>query len=265
MNPPTRWAVLALVVAAVAAGLYVWAPGLLETSPPPPKARNEPVPPKPDAKPAPQIQFPIPQAGQAPSLPTLEQSDSSMREAMASLFGRKDFEAFIHPQDILRRIVATIDNLPRGKLAPRLMPVRPAAGRFALAGGEESRVISAENSARYLPYVRMAESVDAAKLGAFYVRHYPLFQQAYKELGYPSGYFNDRLIEVIDHLLAAPDIEGPVKLVQRKVLYEFADPELESRSAGQKILIRIGAENARMVKAKLREIRSEVTRPVPKG
>lgn len=262
MKHPVRWSAFAIVVAAVAAALYFWQPGGNKT--PPPAARVE-APPGPAGKAAPQIQFPVPQAGVAPSLPTLEQSDSSMREWLASLVGRKAFEAFFHPQDILRRIVATIDNLPREKLAPRLMPVRPAAGRFALAGGEDGRVISAENSARYLPYVHLAEAVDAGKLGAFYIRHYPLFQQAYKELGYPSGYFNDRLIEVIDHLLAAPDIKGPLKLVQRKVLYEFADPALESRSAGQKILLRIGAENAARVKAKLREIRREVTGQVPKG
>jgi hypothetical protein len=262
MKDPVRWSGFAIIVAAVAAGVYFWQQGGKEM--PPPVARVE-APPGPAAKPAPQIRFPIPQAGEAPSLPALEQSDSSMRESLASLFGRKGFEAFFHPNDILRRIVATIDNLPREKLAPRLMPVRPAAGRFALAGGEESRVISAENSARYLPYVRLVDEVDARKLGAFYIRHYPLFQQAYKELGYPSGYFNDRLIEVIDHLLTAPDIEGPIKLVQRKVLYEFADPELESRSAGQKILIRIGAENAARVKAKLREIRREVTGQIPKS
>jgi hypothetical protein len=44
--------------------------------------------------------------------------------------------------------------------------------------------------------------------------------------------FNDRLIEIMDHLLAAPEIEGPIELVQPKVLYRFADPELEKRSWG---------------------------------
>jgi hypothetical protein len=56
----------------------------------------------------------------------------------------------------------------------------------------------------------------------------------------------------------APEITGPVALAQPKVLYEFADPELESRSAGQKILMRMGAENAARVKTKLREIRREI-------
>ena len=107
--------------------------------------------------------------------------------------------------------------------------------------------------------MRLAEAVKTKQLVAVYVRFYPLFQQAFKDLGYPSGYFNDRLIEVIDDLLAAPDLQGPVKLVRPKVMYQFADPDLEARSAGQKILIRMGSENAARIKAKLKEIRRELT------
>jgi hypothetical protein len=101
--------------------------------------------------------------------------------------------------------------------------------------------------------------MDTGKLVALYVRLYPLFQQAYRDLGYPDRYFNDRLVEVIDHLLATPSVPGPIKLAQPHVLYEFADPALEARSAGQKILIRIGPDNAARVKAKLRELRRQVT------
>jgi hypothetical protein len=92
-------------------------------------------------------------------------------------------------------------------------------------------------------------------LAGFYVRLYPLFQQAYVELGYPNGYFNDRLIGVIDHLLAAPEPKAPVYLAQPRVVFEFADPQLESLSAGQKILVRMGADNEMRIKAKLRELR----------
>jgi hypothetical protein len=74
-------------------------------------------------------------------------------------------------------------------------------------------------------------------------------------LGYPDKYFNDRAIEVIDHLLATPEVEGPLNLVQPRVLYEFADPKLERLSAGQKILLRMGPDHRLKLKAKLREIR----------
>src|SRR5207245_2440812 len=105
------------------------------------------------------------------------------------------------------------------------------------------------------------QAVDVSRLTDFYQRYYPLFQEAYVELGYPNGYFNDRLIEVIDHLLTAPEPQDPPKLTQPKVLYEFADPELQHLSGGQKAMIRIGPANEEKVKAKLREIRAKVATP----
>ena len=264
MKDPNRWLAVAIVVCGLAAGFYFWLWGAKEAPPAPPVARPEAAP-KPEAKPAPQIQFPVPQASESPSLPALDQSDAVLRDMLASLAGQKNLEQLFNLQNLVRRIVATMDNLPREKVALRLMPVKPASGPFRVSGDAENRVISADNAARYRLYVALAESVDTSKLVAAYVRYFPLFQQAYRELGYPQGYFNDRLVQVIDHLLETPDIKGAVKLVQRKVLYEFADGELEARSAGQKILMRIGPENAARMKAKLRDLRRELIGQPPKA
>jgi hypothetical protein len=129
--------------------------------------------------------------------------------------------------------------------------------------GDES-VMSAAIFARFARHVQLLQAVDTQRAVAAYVKLYPLFQRAYQELGYPKGYFNDRLVAVIDNLLAAPQVRGPVALVQPKVNYEFADPALESLSAGQKILVRIGPDNAARVKAKLAELRRELEAQAPK-
>ena len=42
-------------------------------------------------------------------------------------------------------------------------------------------------------------------------------------------------------------VEGPIELQQPKVLYTFADPDLEALSSGQKIMVRIGLENEAIV------------------
>jgi len=131
-------------------------------------------------------------------------------------------------------------------------------------GEAEARTIGAFNAERYAAHLRLLESVDGRRAAALYVRFYPLLQQAYRELGYPQGHFNDRLVAVIDHLLDTPAIEGPIPLVQPKVLYEFADPALEARSAGQKLLLRMGPANAARVKSRLREFRRQITAaPLP--
>ena len=106
--------------------------------------------------------------------------------------------------------------------------------------------------------MRVLQTLDSRALARGYADSYPLFQRAYAELGFPNNRFHDRLLEAIDDLIEAPEPAGPVKLVRPKVFYQFADAELESLSAGQKIMVRMGAENAAKVKAKLREIRREL-------
>lgn len=252
------------VFAVVIAAAYYYFFVEREPMPEPPPAAPAPAepPPAPQPKAQPQIQHPIEEA-QAQPLPVLRESDAAVKDALAGLLGAKALRDFFHLDGIIRRIVATVDNLPREKLAQRNMPVKRAEGRFVVVGRDQGLSIGAQNYARYGGYVRLAEAVDAKAAVAVYVRFYPLFQQAYRELGYPQGYFNDRLVEVIDHLLAAPDAAQPVKLVQPHVAYQFADPDLEARSAGQKTMIRIGADNAGRIRTKLREIRSELTNRAP--
>jgi hypothetical protein len=248
------WSLILVVALGGAAALYF----RLESEKPRPQALQQPA-----APPEPPIRHPIePAAPPAEPLPALAESDGAMREALAELFG-PSLEEFFHPQDIIRRVVATVDNLPQESVALRLMPVKPVPGRLVTAGKGESLTLGLENGARYRPYVQLAESVPTGPLVAVYVHFYPLFQQQYEELGYPDKYFNDRLVQVIDHLLAAPEVKEPVLLTQPKVTYQFADPKLEGLSAGQKILVRMGGGNAAKVKAKLLEIRSAVARNAP--
>lgn len=244
-----------VVAIGIVAGIayYVFQPA--RETPPVPTGLSQPAPAPPAPEPA--VRNPLPQP-ETMSLPTLENSDSLMRESLAGLFGRKAFADFFVTTQLVRKIVATVDNLPR-RLAPRrMMPIEPVAGAFATAGAGDAPTLDPANAARYAPYVRALQAVPSAGLVALYVRTYPLFQRAYEELGFPGRYFNDRLLEAIEDLLAAPEPTPPIALQRPKVLYEFADAELEARSAGQKILIRMGAENARHVKAKLRELRSEL-------
>jgi hypothetical protein len=207
----------------------------------------------------PQIQNPVPQPEpEAGPLPKLKESDPAVRDSLVSVFGQQPIDQYLVPQEIIRRFVVTVDNLPRKKVAVDLRPVKVTSGEFAASGGADSVVMDQENFARYEPLVKAVAAADTKTVVALYRRYYPLFQESYENLGYPSAYFNDRLVEVIDHLLQTPDVKGPIKLVQPSVYYQFADPQLESLSAGQKLLLRMGGENSARVKAKLRDLRAEI-------
>ena len=198
----------------------------------------------------------VPATASTAALPPLGGSDEDVVAALLALAGNGQARDLLMSNQVVARIVATIDALPRRALGTLMLPAHPPKGSFATAEANGQLTMAAENSERYAPYIEVMKSVDPAALVAWYAHAYPLFQQAYQELGYPHGYFNDRLIEVIDNLLAAPELAQPALLQRVKSHYAFADPSLESLSAGQKLLLRTGPANQALIKAKLRAIRA---------
>jgi hypothetical protein len=256
MDKAFWWVAGAVAVAIVVGGIFYYRS---HRSTPPAVVVALP-PPAPAAEPA--VRHPIPLEDAAGNdtvaPPPLEDSDVPVRTALLGLLGDKSVDQFLVPKDIIRHIVVTVDNLPRKKVAVELRPVKPTGGRTITSGTEDALVLAPENYARYAPLVQVVRAADPKQLTRVYFHFYPLFQQAYENLGYPSQYFNDRLVEVIDDMLKAPDVQGPIALVQPRVFYEYKDRDLELRSAGQKLLIRMGPANAAVIKAKLREIRSAI-------
>ena len=209
------------------------------------------------------IEHPISEAqtGPAPTttspLPPLDNSDSAVASALAAIPGADGLTGLLLARGLIPHIVATVDALPRRTIGASILPLRTPKGTFAVDTSSGKPVLDTRNFARYDPYMKIAEAVDSRTLVTWYVHWYPLFQQAYRELGYPQAYFNDRLIAAIDDMLAAPNAQPPVALTTTADgHYLFADPTWESLSVGQKLMIRIGPEHERTLKTKLRSIRA---------
>src|SRR5579863_2686547 len=262
INKPVIGVAAAVVV--IAAGTWYYLQRRhAEVSPTPETAQTPPP-----AEPAePAIQHPLP-GGQGPAstapLPSLADSDPAMSDALGQVAGSAAVKEYLLPESIIRHLVVTIDNLPRQKVAVQKRPTGAVGGSFVVDGDELHATLNPQNFARYQPMVAVVGKLDMRQLAAVYIRFYPLFQQAYQDLGYPNGYFNDRLVQVIDILLATPQPTGPIALVRPNVMYVLADPALEARPAGQKLLIRMGPDNAAVIKTKLGELRAAITAVPPK-
>jgi hypothetical protein len=260
MNENFKWIAAAVAVVGLSIGGIVYFSQREKAAP-----ADESIAAAPDlpvASEEPPVQHPLPAAENQEALPSLDDSDPTVRNALEMLLGKAPMEHLV-TENLVRHIVVTVDNLPNELVAMRMRPIKPAPGSFEVGGSEDARVLSPSNYERYEPLVNMLMAVDVKPLVESYVRHYPLFQEAYANLGHPPQYFNDRLIEVIDHLLETPELQDPIALVQPGVQYEYADPEVEARSAGQKALIRMGAANVKQVKEKLRELRRELVAQRP--
>ena len=260
-SPAGRWLVILGVLLLIGgAAWYLWtnvyAPkpaAVVDATPPPAPAAGS-------AEPA--VQHPI-QSQPAEPLPALADSDKAIAAGLAAAIDSDAFAKLVVNQDFVRRFVITVDNLPRKTYSQRYSPVKPMPGTFGVARSGEQMRIAQQNLDRYVLAVRTLEAVNAEKLVGLYVRYYPLFQEAYKEQGYPNAYFNDRLVEALDVMIATRESPGQLALSQPKVFYEFADPALEALPAGQKIMLRMGPENAARVKVKLKEVRALIARDGP--
>ncbi|MBI5718546.1 MAG: DUF3014 domain-containing protein [Burkholderiales bacterium] len=283
MNHPARVLIVAIVIAVLGLGAWNWRDAWWPRRPSPAASAPvstpapAPMPAPPDAAASvagspPPIRHPI-EAASAPPVP--EPAPATLDSALARLFGAELMATLLQSDDFARRVVATVDNLGREKAPARLWPLHPPAGRFTArrqgegsAGGE---VIAADNFVRYARHMAFVENADLAQVVALYKRFYPQFQQAYEELGYPGRHFNDRLVEVIDLLLATPEarepvpvrlpaIQGPIQPQRPWLLYEFAEPERQAMAAGPQLMMRMGPENQRRLKVRLILLRKLLTR-----
>ncbi|MCF6266178.1 MAG: DUF3014 domain-containing protein [Desulfuromusa sp.] len=197
-------------------------------------------------------------------LPPIQESDQSIQEVLQSLLSEKTIYQLLYTKNFIQKFVATIDSLPEKRLARALLPLKAPGGKFLVAGTPKAPQISRRNYNRYIPYLTLIESINQNLAIRFYTHFYPLFQTAYEQLGYKNAYFNDRLVYVIDHLLETPNPTDPLQLAQPVILYTYADPTLESLSAGQKILLRIGQSQRTRVLKILKSYRNYLTKFPPR-
>ena len=238
-----------------------------EPSPPPPPPTPEPVV-VPEKVPPPE-----PELEEIP-LPPLSESDPVAAELLGSLLGDSVVERYFAADDTIPRAVATVDALDSSQVPGAIQAMKGPQGEFLATANEQpaAPILNEQgdpvpqflsdpaNSRRYLVYVEMLEALDPEQAVALYRQTYPLFQEAFEQLGYPDGDFNQRLLDVIDELLATPEVEEPLSLMKPEAYYLFTDEGLESLPAGQKILIRMGSDNAARVKTRLAEIRQVLLR-----
>ena len=255
MNPASKNGTIAFLALIVAGGTYyLWNQNRGTPARPLPAATGPAV----ATAPAP-ISAPVSQPDG-----TEATSDAGFAAEVATGLGLAALPDFVYTDGLIRRFVATVDALPREQLPLTIRAIRPLNGSFATRGGEEHPRVAPANSARYAAVLSALEQVRPAAAGELYQRLYPRLQQAYEELGFPGHSFNARLLEVIDNLLAAPDAREAEALTRPKVLFLYADPELEHRSAGQKALLRSGPLNEARIKAQLRLLRTEFASHAPR-
>lgn len=260
---PAMQRAILIVVVVLAVAVIGWAlwPSGQEAPPPPEPAPTEtpaPEPPPRALEPEPEQQPAEPSQAAEPEvvLPPLEQSDPFVRERLEPL----DLpEPWVEQGDYVRRLAVLAENASRGEYPRRQLSFLAPQGEFKVERRNDRIFVDPVSYDRYDPYVRELEEVDPARVADLLETLDPLVEQALGEIGVeapPGQVFQ----QAVQEALAVPMLEGEgrVELVQPNVMYEYANPELESLSPLQKQILRMGPDNVRRLQDYLRRVAQEM-------
>lgn len=202
---------------------------------------------------------PLSPLGGTPSpveVPPLDQSDAVVRELVRQLTTHPFVASWLATDGLIRNFMVVTVNIADGATPERhLRRLRPSEP-FAVANRGGQLSIDPASYRRYDKVAAAAASVDPAGAARLYATVKPRLDEAYRDLGQPAGQVDRAVEQAIVRLLRTPIVERPPQVVPgtRGIGYAFADPDLESLSAAQKQLLRMGPENTRTIQQSLRAI-----------
>ena len=270
--------IVAGVLVILVAVLYFWrpaepekvdtAPIAQEQSPVVPEVEEPVIQPEPETTPEPvEAEPPInaePEAiVEATPAPTVsETDDKTLFEELKAVTldaAEQQIARLVVSSDLFNRFVVQIDNIANQQLANNHRLFKAPQGQFQVYQQADRLWIDAQSYQRYDGYVALLDAMDNQQLIAMYQSLLPAMQEKYAEIGSRRVAFEDVLMDAVEHLLATPEVPTPIEVKTESVMYQFADERIEALSPVQKQLIRMGPENMRRVKVKLRQLRALLT------
>lgn len=242
------WRVLLVVLLVVAVGYLVWSllwkPG---QSAPDVKVQTE-------QQKAEADEHLTPEPGADIDLPELGQTDPVVRQLVGALSSHPKVAAWLTTDQLIRNFTTVVVNIANGRSPSRHLGALRPTGEFVAREEGEMAHIDPRSYRRYDEYADAVGALDAQGTARLYATLKPRIQDAYRELGYPEGDFDQAMERAMIEILDTPIVEKEIALVPRSVSWEFADPKLQSLSGAQRQFLRMGPRNMKIVKDKIREI-----------
>lgn len=209
-----------------------------------PAAAQEPVNPPVAAEPEPQE-----------PLPSLNDSDALVRRYAKALVSHPVTQRVEDVQHLLRKGVTAVDLVSRQENPfSQLFFLRPP-GEVKVQEEAGTLRLSEANFERYEGLVSAFEAMDDRQFIRAYRLFLPLIREAYQELANPDREWEASLRLALEEIIDAPLPPNPPELLGREGTYIFKDPRLEALPPLQKLLIRMGNDNARRVIRKAKTLR----------
>ncbi len=190
----------------------------------------------------------------------LDQSDGAVRELVADAEVPAAMRDWSRQNDLVRSVVAAVDNIAQGLSPAAQLPFMAPKGKFAAMEKNGVFILDPRSFRRYDPMVNVFAAVSDKIWIHWYKTLRPTLEKAFKELGYPGVTFSQRMQQAFEQLLQVPLIHKDMELEKKVLSFAFADINLEDLNPAQKQLLRMGPSNVARIQAKLRALAAGMNR-----
>jgi hypothetical protein len=249
--PPTRparvWVAVALLIAVAGAAAYVafvWRPRPAPRQP----ASSAP------AAAAAAVPSSLGGRGDNIALPPLDASDTLVRTLVQALTESPAVVAWLPTSGLIRNFTVVVANIAEGVTPAKHLKVLRPSSAFRIVERDGNAYVDPRSYDRYAVIADAIASVDPAGAARLYATLKPRIEEAHRDLGAPDQSFDRTLERAIVALLDTPAVDASARLKPKGIGYAYADERLESLTAAQKQLLRMGPRNVRIIKARLRDL-----------
>ena len=187
-------------------------------------------------------------------LPMLEESDDPVRDALGEIPMGTIGQQYLIPSNIIERSASLIYLTSKGDVPYKLLPVARPAKPFSIADDGTQVVADASGFARYDLLAQWLESVDLSAILLSLQPFLPLFREAWSYYGEPPEDFDFAVVIALDLIASTPSVDTTeARLIKKEAVWVYEDPSIEGLAPIQKQVLRMGPENAAVVKAKADE------------
>ena len=252
-------ALLLVIAGGVVLLTGIWPPEEESTAPPVTTA-------PPAAPPAPEItEFEEPVVVEPPPpppgpveepLPRLEESDDAVRDAVGDIPLGTAGQQYLVPGNIIERSASLIYLMAQGDVPYKLLPVSRPKAAFPISDDGTQVVTDPAGFERYDALTQWLQSLDLESILSSLEWFIPLFREAWSYYGEDPAAFDMAVVMTLDLVIAAPEVDlSEARLIRKEAVWVFEDPAIEGLAPIQKQVLRMGPENAEIVKAKATEAR----------
>ena len=209
-----------------------------------------------------EIEEPTPEPPPAPTepieepLPRLEESDDAVRDALGDIPLGTAGQQFLMPGNIIERSASLIYLMAQGDVPYKLLPVSRPKATFPISDDGTQVITDPAGFERYDALTQWLESLELKPLLSSLEWFIPLFREAWSYYGEDPAAFDMAVVMTLDLVIATPEVDlSEARLIRKEAVWIFEDPAIEGLAPIQKQVLRMGPENAKILKAKAAEMR----------